>query len=366
MKVLLLGGSFSGITNSLANAMSSYVAVETISPSLRILKGYRLPLILGIFIEAILTYGYKFWQYKSRTWFASFAKSLACQKLAEKSNAGVILIMGINYASFTKRKKDKKYILYTDHTNLLSKKQKNYGFKAIEKGTSTFWNYIEKKIIHSQNFCFVMSEHVKHSMITDYKLSQRKAIVAGGGPNTDVDIERDVVEKSYSDFNILFVGLDAKRKGLDNVVEAFYRIQAVHPSVKLHIVGVDGKSHKSIIYYGKIYGQALKKLFYNAQIFCMPTYREPFGIVFIEAMMSKCVCIGTNIEAIPEIISHGETGFIVNPEDVEAIAAHCIDLFSNPQSLKKLATAGYQKAKLTWGWDKTARTILHKCGVLSS
>jgi glycosyltransferase involved in cell wall biosynthesis len=107
-------------------------------------------------------------------------------------------------------------------------------------------------------------------------------------------------------------------------------------------------------------GEPLKELFYDSQIFAMPSLREPFGIVFLEAMWSKAVCIGTSIEAIPEIIKDGETGYIVDPNDDGALAERISALFSHPEDLKDKAERGYAVAKSEWRWDLTAKKILDK------
>jgi glycosyltransferase involved in cell wall biosynthesis len=359
MKILITGGGFSGITSSICKSLQSKENIEvTIVPlSLRILN-LRWLFIVLIALESFLTYGIKFRKFFNRTWFSYYAKSLACDALVKKHTPDVVIQIGTNNLNFKREKENTVFSIFTDHVNLLSKKLPDYGFEIPEKQISHRWNRIEERILQSQDHIFVMSNKVRNSMIYDYGVDQNRIKTVGGGPNLDVDIERDGIEKKYTDKNILFVGLDAERKGLLDLVAAFDIVQKQFSDAKLHIVGVDGKSSDSVVYHGEVRGERLKELFFNSQIFCLPAYREPFGIVFLEALYSKCVCIGTNIEAMPEIIDHGKTGYLCEPKNVDEISKYISDLFSDSNRLKDMAEAGYKSAKKNWGWDQTIDEIL--------
>ena len=55
-----------------------------------------------------------------------------------------------------------------------------------------------------------------------------------------------------------------------------------------------------------------RSIYPNIDILCIPSYIDTFGYAFLEAMAFKKPCIGTNHFAIPEIISEGKTGLIIN------------------------------------------------------
>jgi glycosyltransferase involved in cell wall biosynthesis len=132
----------------------------------------------------------------------------------------------------------------------------------------------------------------------------------------------------------------------------------VHGDARLNVVGVEGSDGNGVKYHGRLYGDALKQLFYDSQIFALPSVREPFGFVFLEAMWSKAVCIGCNIEAMPEIIQDGETGFIIEPNNDRMLADRLIRLLDAPDSLRLMAENAYSAARQRWGWSRVARTIL--------
>jgi glycosyltransferase involved in cell wall biosynthesis len=68
----------------------------------------------------------------------------------------------------------------------------------------------------------------------------------------------------------------------------------------------------------------LSKFFREASLFVLPSFFEPFGIVFAEAFAFKNPCIGTDICAMPEIIEQEKGGFLVPPNDPNVLADRII------------------------------------------
>ena len=102
----------------------------------------------------------------------------------------------------------------------------------------------------------------------------------------------------------------------------------------------------------------MRQLFYDCQILLLPSYREPFGIVLLEGLWSKCVCIGSRIGAMPDIIRDGSNGYLVEPGDSAALAARLRTLLSDPRLLEQMAETGYRMAKGRWHWDNAAEQVL--------
>ena len=128
-----------------------------------------------------------------------------------------------------KKTKNLRYAILTDHSNLLSKKIPDYGIDIPEQAVCGSWNKIERTILSEQDQIFVMGSFVKESMIKDYRIDPKHVAVIGGGPNLDVDAERDGIEKDFSQHNILFVGLEPERKGLPVLRQAFQTVRVSLP-----------------------------------------------------------------------------------------------------------------------------------------
>lgn len=78
------------------------------------------------------------------------------------------------------------------------------------------------------------------------------------------------------------------------------------------------------------YMEDVGKFMSSLDIFVLPSDCEPFGLVLIEAMARGVPVIGTNAGGVPEIITHGETGLLVPPQNPQALADAIYYLICRP------------------------------------
>jgi glycosyltransferase involved in cell wall biosynthesis len=150
-------------------------------------------------------------------------------------------------------------------------------------------------------------------------------------------------DKLRSQFNInspflLYAGRLSEKKGVKYLLEAMQQIIKQTPEAKLLIVGT-GEEKKNlqqlseklglkghVTFTGALPNKDLPDYFASADIFIGPSIKvaggdtEGFGLTFVEAGMSGCIVIGTDVGGISDIIQHGKTGFIVQQKDAEQIA----------------------------------------------
>jgi glycosyltransferase involved in cell wall biosynthesis len=74
----------------------------------------------------------------------------------------------------------------------------------------------------------------------------------------------------------------------------------------------------------------------EADIFCVPSIFEAFGLVFAEAGLYGLPTLATKVEGIPEVIKDGQTGLLVEPGDPKALAAGLVQLLDEPELRKIL------------------------------
>ena len=86
--------------------------------------------------------------------------------------------------------------------------------------------------------------------------------------------------------------------------------------------------------------------YYQAcDVFAMPSKKEGFGIVFLEAMRYGKPCIGGNHGGTPEVITHGVDGYLVDYGDVDQLARYLIEFSSRPELRQAMGKKGYEKVK---------------------
>jgi glycosyltransferase involved in cell wall biosynthesis len=130
-------------------------------------------------------------------------------------------------------------------------------------------------------------------------------------------------------FDATFVGADPR----DGSVDEFRSTVAAH--------GLGSQ----VRYLGPIYGEAKDALFRDSDLFVFPTFYAPeaFPLVLLEAMQWALPIISTPEGAIPEIVSDGETGFLVRQQDAEALADRIAYLLQEPQRRREMGEQGRKR-----------------------
>lgn len=140
-------------------------------------------------------------------------------------------------------------------------------------------------------------------------------------------------------------------KGVDHLIAAFAKVAATLPEASLHIVG-DGDDRPRlqalatsspaaarIHFKGRISDEALFDELRACRAFVLPSEREGFGLVYLEAMAFGRPCIGAAAGGVPEVITP-ETGRLVPYGDTEALARTCIEVLQatwEPERLRARA-----------------------------
>ena len=102
----------------------------------------------------------------------------------------------------------------------------------------------------------------------------------------------------------------------------------------------------------------------HADLFLCPSIYEPLGIVNLEAMGCETAVLASRVGGIPEVVSHGITGELVDYSEekitqFEAALTEAITrLMGNPELLSQYGKAGRQRAIAEFGWDAVAATTL--------
>jgi len=142
-------------------------------------------------------------------------------------------------------------------------------------------------------------------------------------------------------------------KRVTDVIRIFGVVEKKIPS-KLLLVG-DGpdrsncenlcrelKLEDRVIFLGK---QAeLVELLSSADLFLMPSQSESFGLSALEAMACEVPVVSSSVGGLPELIVHGETGYIAEIGDVERMAKYAVELLTNDSRHERFAKAGRQRA----------------------
>ena len=141
---------------------------------------------------------------------------------------------------------------------------------------------------------------------------------------------------------ILFVGGDLRRKGGHHLLEAFRSLRDDRPPpVELHLVTAhDPPSEPGLVVHHGLRPNSrdLIELYHRSDIFCLPTLGDCLPMVLSEAGAARLPVVATSVGAIPEIVSDGDSGFLVAPGDVCALTRRLRDLVVDGALRDRLVT----------------------------
>jgi len=92
----------------------------------------------------------------------------------------------------------------------------------------------------------------------------------------------------------------------------------------------------------------------GCDLFVLPTHQEALGQSYIEAMAAGLPVIGSNVDGVPEVITHGVNGLLVPPHDIEALRAAIARLIDNPGLMAQLGSAGRLSTEFNFTVDAMA------------
>jgi glycosyltransferase involved in cell wall biosynthesis len=134
-------------------------------------------------------------------------------------------------------------------------------------------------------------------------------------------------------------------KGHFELLSALALVKRQYPNVRLAIVGSDYpaesgttqmlKEHahelgigENVLFTGQRSDVAL--LLAACDVFSLPSFEEPFGLVFAEAMAMKRPVVALTNGGTPEVVEHGKCGLLSDPGDIDALAANLLQLLADP------------------------------------
>ena len=367
MRILYLHyGPQSGVTGAVTGALAAAgIDVALANPTERFLwrlrPGSRVPnprpAALRAFAEALRLHGRCWKDYWVQTpWAFDHLSGLAGEAI-QRAGPDAVLQAGVLFSPG--RSPDRPYHLYLDHTRAIAERYEPAPGLPRPLPPDPAWRAREERVYRGATTIFSMSAFAARSLVLDYGVDPERVWVVGAGPNVApvAPPSPRAVEREPA---ILFVGRSFTPKGGPDLVEAFRRIRRADRRAALWIVSQEAPDAlpEGAVFHGPLAPRALAALFARASVFCLPTLREAFGLVFLEAMAFGLPVVATAVEAVPEIVVQGETGLLVPPRDPAGVAEACSALLADPARARRLGAAGRARVAELFGWDLAAARML--------
>ena len=240
------------------------------------------------------------------------------------------------------------------------------------KWQNDFYRIVEKKYLQSVDG-FIFNSKTTQGVVNGLIGNGKPSVVAY--PPTDrfggVISENRIRERAKgNELRILFLGNVIYRKGLHTLLEA---VKSLKSKVRVDVVGglaaeptyaedmrrfvmVNGLS-SMVTFHGALDNEPLIEMYKQAHAMVVPSSYEGFGIVYLEGMGFGLPAIGTTAGAASEIITHGEDGYLIEPDDATALASYLHELATDRELLLKLSLNAVRRYKSQPKWEETAKSI---------
>jgi glycosyltransferase involved in cell wall biosynthesis len=154
---------------------------------------------------------------------------------------------------------------------------------------------------------------------------------------------------------VLLAGAPWYRKGADLAIQAFQRLAADYPHVKLRIVGhfPDGVPQKmasaspQVEVLSAVNHDEMMKMVGEALIVLLPSRNEGLPRILIEGMAAGRPVVGSDVGGIPFLIRDGENGLIFPAGDIAALELRLRELLSDEPMRRRMGQRGYELARAT-------------------
>lgn len=226
---------------------------------------------------------------------------------------------------------------------------------------------------------------IKKELLTEHCDTKKIIVLPMGVDDTlfssaEMDDQRTNAQR-FAGKKILYVGRLTEVKGVVYLIRAIGEIVKKFPDVTLTIVGsgeLDAELRAEvtalglddyITFTGAIPNSDLPDYYKTACIFVGPSIeasggeREGFGLTFVEAAMSGCLLVGSDVGGIGDIIIDNQTGLLVQQKSSNTISESIIYALSNQDEMMKIAMKGRLRCIEKYNWNHIAERYsdIYKC-----
>jgi len=166
-----------------------------------------------------------------------------------------------------------------------------------------------------------------------------------------------------------------KVKNVDDIIRAFDVIRKQRPA-KLLLVG-DGPERTNIEHLCRELGNcgdirflgkqdAIEDILSISDVFLLPSSAESFGLAALEAMACGVPVVATRVGGIPELVTHGKSGFLVQEHDIQGLAESVLQILSNSEKHQQFRQSAYkaamqfEKSKTVIQYENLYEAVLEK------
>ena len=348
-------GGWKGMHHNLYKSLNQIVDIELL-PALPGGKDYFAMLVSRLFT---ITTGYRLvWSHSDSTLLRT-AKSF--RKLAQSCQSGSFFFFGSS--NYILCKPDRSYSCYLDSAFVLYLRFYEKHRKYLDRDIRRL-KRMEKQWLQNCDNIFTSSAFAREAIVDELGVDAKRIHVVFAGPNLQYVPEMLPGPKSN---NIVFIAADFIRKGGERVVKAVERARECIPTLRLHVIGQEPPPELQkdfVIVHGWIdretpHGKGtFDKILGDCGLTVMLSKADLTPLAICESFAYGVPCLAARAGGIPEMVHHGENGWLVDlKETEEGIAGLLVSIFSDPRSLANVSEQARKTFECDWNWGSVASRI---------
>src|SRR5215213_416563 len=195
----------------------------------------------------------------------------------------------------------------------------------------------------------------------------------------DKTLARRQIGVPENEWLVLQLGRMVPRKGVDTAIRGFTQLvrrqniaarilivggesrdpdPAVTPEIgRLQTIAAEEGILDRVTFCGSRERDEIKYYYSAADVFISTPWYEPFGITPVESMACGTPVIGTRVGGIQYTVVDGETGYLVEPNDPQAVGERLIELSRNPETLREFSQQAQKRVNDYFTWRKVGEMI---------
>ncbi len=239
---------------------------------------------------------------------------------------------------------------------------KNYGFTGYGAHMTSEAIEGEMRFLERCSFIWTNSEYTAQGLIAQGVKEERIEI----HPPAACIRDPGEIKRDWNKYNILFIGSTWEHKGGKLLLEAFSKVYKANPKAMLNIVGCKPKVNMPGV---KVYGYLrkdhptevalLESLYRDATIFCMPSFWESTGIVYMEAALWGLPIVMVKGQGREKIFPKSMAIHVDKP-NASAITEALVYLMRSPETMASMGMHGRKLVLKKYTWPIVASKILNR------
>lgn len=245
---------------------------------------------------------------------------------------------------------------------------------------------LEKNIIKNASCIISLAASEKENLQNFYGCPGEKIQIIKGGvnlrhwPHIEKEKARNAIGIEQKSFVILFVGRLEWRKGIGTLISSASLLKKEIQNLKVLIVGgkifspninaADYKEFKRlrekaeqenvaeiVSFTGNVDHGRLPVYYRSADVFVIPSYYEPFGLVALEGMASLVPVIASRVDGLAVTIENGITGLLFEARNPLSLKNKIMEIYNSKKLSDSLVKNAYSEISNNYSWNRIAQKI---------